>query len=92
MRVRFKLRSLVLLIAFLALTLAVAVVSIENRRLQRELQAQRQIQSGAVALSLDLAFPLSYPHSPPTAVDTRMPDSVDAFARSTEATAQEARP
>jgi ABC-type branched-subunit amino acid transport system permease subunit len=59
---RFRLRSLVLLIVFLALALAIATLSVQNHRLKVENARLQSAQSKLGRLvfldSLDMAFPV----------------------------------
>jgi hypothetical protein len=82
MAARFKLHSIGMLIAFLALILAVVVVSIENRRLRRELAVSQQRQEFFLD-EVDVSRIDLFVHAQPTppAQAERMPDGVDAFAQ-----------
>jgi hypothetical protein len=88
MATRFKLRSLVIVIAFLALALAVVVVSLENRRLRRELrQSQLQVEANAMhdrRLLLDLlgVIPASSPQPTRSAATNSKSDRADAATHS----------
>jgi hypothetical protein len=88
MRARFKLRSLVTLIAVVALALAVAAVSMENRRLRRELKAAQQSRliyyTSLDAIDLSAVQLFMSPKRRPPAPAEHMPDSLDAFANPTQ--------
>jgi hypothetical protein len=83
MATRFKLRSLVLLIAALALGVAVVMVSVENRRRRRELAKSQQRHELFVDDMVDLSGIELFvqPQPTPRAQAERMPDGVDAFAQ-----------